>query len=58
MEKVRTKQAITMKETYLTMTPLLMKIEFLTLHTRTGCASQMSLFYEFWEMRLFECIVL
>lgn len=56
--ETRNEEAIKLLRLYQSITPLLMNIEVLILHTNTGKSTQMTRYYRYWEEEIFKAFAL
>ncbi|XP_055003053.1 dynein axonemal heavy chain 10 [Sorex araneus] len=56
IERERTKDVDHMVRWYLTIAPLLTKVEGLVVHTNTGKAPKLASYYQYWENRIYEAL--
>ncbi|XP_017781324.1 PREDICTED: dynein heavy chain 10, axonemal [Nicrophorus vespilloides] len=55
LRDVRTEKVCAMVKLYNQFGPLIIKLEALTLKTNTGSSSHMKLYYDYWELKLYNC---
>lgn len=56
IERERAKDVDDMVRWYLTIGPLLTKVEGLVIHTNTGKAPKLASYYEYWERKIYEVL--